>query len=115
MSKYSARLSPSLFIAAAFVLACAHRTAPSSKSGAIRPAAPGTVTADEQARQAAGSLEQMLAGRISGVKVTRAPGGGITVRIGGPTSFYARQDPLFIVDGVPIEGGPNGTLSWLSP
>ena len=57
----------------------------------------------------------MLAGRISGVKVTRAPGGGITVRIGGPTSFYARQDPLFIVDGVPIEGGPNGTLSWLSP
>jgi TonB-dependent SusC/RagA subfamily outer membrane receptor len=56
-----------------------------------------------------------LAGRISGVTVTPAPGGGIVVRIGGPRSFYSSEDPLFIVDGVPIEAGPNGTLSWLNP
>jgi len=46
--------------------------------------------------------------------VTAAPGGGIVVRIGGPKSFYANEDPLFVVDGVPITG-TNGTLSWLNP
>jgi iron complex outermembrane receptor protein len=73
------------------------------------------MTADEQARQSATSLDQLLAGRISGVIVTPAVGGGIIVRIGGPTSFYSRQDPLFVVDGVPIEASSGGSLSWLSP
>ena len=57
----------------------------------------------------------MLAGRISGVIVTPAPGGGIMVRIGGPKSFFSNEDPLFVVDGVPIEAGRNGTLGWLNP
>ena len=62
------------------------------------------------------SLEQLLAGRISGVIVTAvSPGGGISVRISGPTSFSLNQQPLYVVDGVPIEPGPNGTLSWLNP
>jgi TonB-dependent SusC/RagA subfamily outer membrane receptor len=56
-----------------------------------------------------------LAGRIAGVTVTRAAGGGISVRIGGPQSFYLSSEPLFVVDDVPIEAGPNGTLSWLDP
>lgn len=61
------------------------------------------------------TLEQLLAGRVAGVIVTRARGGGITVRIGGPNSFSMTEDPLFVVDGVPIEVGPSGTLSWLNP
>ena len=77
-------------------------------------AAPNEVTADEDARAGAQTLEQMLAGRISGVTVTAAPGGGIIVRFAGPTSFYAGQDPLFVIDGVPMEVRA-GTLAWLSP
>ena len=61
------------------------------------------------------TLEQLLAGRVAGVIVTPARGGGITVRIGGPNSFSLKEDPLFVVDGVPIEVGPSGTLSWLNP
>jgi TonB-dependent SusC/RagA subfamily outer membrane receptor len=61
------------------------------------------------------SIEQMLAGRVAGVTVTRAPGGGIQVRIGGPTSFWLSQEPLYVVDDVPVEPGENGTLSWLNP
>jgi len=57
----------------------------------------------------------MLAGRIAGVTVTATPGGGISVRISGPTSFRLSQEPLYVVDGVPIQAGPNGTLSWLNP
>jgi TonB-dependent SusC/RagA subfamily outer membrane receptor len=61
------------------------------------------------------SLAQMLAGRVSGVVVTAAPNGGISVLISGPRSFSLPQEPLFVVDGVPVEAGPNGTLGWLNP
>jgi iron complex outermembrane receptor protein len=58
----------------------------------------------------------MLAGRISGVSVTPAPGGGISVRMaGGGTSFYSGQEPLIVVDGVAVNPGPNGSLNWLNP
>jgi TonB-dependent starch-binding outer membrane protein SusC len=78
------------------------------------PPAPNEVTADEGARAGAQSLDDMLSGRIAGVNVWAAPGGGIIVRFAGPTSFYSSQDPLFVVDGVPVQA-QRGTLSWLSP
>ena len=57
-------------------------------------------------------MEQMLAGRISGVTVSPAPGGGIVVRF-ATTSFYSGQEPLFVIDGAPVEV-QRGTLTWLS-
>ena len=98
------------------LLAC---SGPKQQSGTEpRPApprpAPNEVTADEEARTGAQTLEQMLAGRISGVTVMAAPGGGLIVRFAGPTSFYAGQEPLFVIDGVPTEVRA-GNLSWLSP
>jgi TonB-dependent starch-binding outer membrane protein SusC len=77
------------------------------------PPAPNEVRSDEEARQGAQSLDQMLAGRIAGVTVYSAPGGGIVVRFAGPTSFYSGQEPLFVIDGVPTEVR-RGTLTWLS-
>jgi iron complex outermembrane receptor protein len=61
------------------------------------------------------SLEQLLAGRIAGVMVTRAPSGGISVLVRGPSSFYLTDEPLYVVDGVPIEPGRGGTLAWINP
>lgn len=78
------------------------------------PPAPNEVRSDEDARQGAQTLDQLLAGRISGVVVYSAPGGGIVVRFSGPTSFYSGQEPLFVIDGVPTEV-QRGTLTWLSP
>jgi TonB-dependent SusC/RagA subfamily outer membrane receptor len=78
------------------------------------PPAPNVVQADEDARQGAETLDQMLAGRIAGVTVYAAPGGGLVVRFAGPTSFYSGQEPLFVIDGVPTEV-QRGTLAWLSP
>src|SRR2546426_11945029 len=119
MTSYPARALPSFLLLAA-LLACAHRPDLSGlnvspDSSVAPPPAASTVSSEEQARQPATSLEQLLAGRISGVTVTPAPGGGIVVRIGGPKSFYSNEDPLFIVDGVPIERVFNGTLNWLNP
>jgi iron complex outermembrane receptor protein len=67
----------------------------------------------ESARERSTTLVQLLEGRLAGVTVSPAPDGGIVVRMGGPTSFYSNQNPLFVVDGVPVEVG--NTLSWLDP
>src|SRR5882757_7048638 len=94
-------LSVGLALLAGAITACAH--------------APATSTAPPaQAPPPVGSLAQMLAGRISGVVVTRAANGGISVRMSGPTSFFLTHEPLYVVDGQPVEAGPNGTLSWLN-
>lgn len=98
------------------LLACARpatQNEPRPRAAPPPPAA-NEVNASEDARQGAGSLDQLLAGRISGVTVWAAPGGGIIVRFAGPTSFYAGQEPLFVIDGIPTEV-QRGTLSWLSP
>ena len=104
-------------VSAVLMLACS-RNRESAEGPAPRaappPPAPNEVTADEDARAGAQSLDDMLGGRIAGVNVWAAPGGGIIVRFAGPTSFYSSQDPLFVVDGVPVQAS-RGTLSWLSP
>jgi len=116
MTWYPTRALPSLAIVAGLVLACAPKAGveTSQVSPIPPPPSPGSMSADEAARDGSRSLEQLLAGRLSGVTVYRAPGGGIIVRMGGPTSFYSDQSPLFVVDGVPVEGS-RSTLSWLDP
>jgi iron complex outermembrane receptor protein len=106
--------------ATALALACSHRQGASKPDApppapAVSPVAqPNTVSTDEQARSDARTLEQILAGRIAGVTVAAAPGGGIVVRFTGAQSFYSGADPLFMVDGVPVTA-QGGTLSWLNP
>lgn len=56
------------------------------------------------------SAPQMLQGRAAGVDVVHAgnkPGAGVTVRVRGRRSFNAGNDPLYVVDGIPISGGFN--------
>uniref|UniRef100_F4CFM7 TonB-dependent receptor plug n=1 Tax=Sphingobacterium sp. (strain 21) TaxID=743722 RepID=F4CFM7_SPHS2 len=51
---------------------------------------------------------QALQGRAAGVFVTNTnnkPGGAATVRIRGNRSFSAGNDPLYVIDGIPITGG----------
>ena len=115
MHWYPSTALPSVALIAT-LLGCAHRPAEQSDGAPTPPSTPQprTVSTDEPARQGAASLEHILAGRISGVYVTPAPGGGIIVRMAGPTSFYAGQEPLYVVDGTPINVN-HGTLSWISP
>lgn len=54
--------------------------------------------------------QQALQGRIAGVNVaaqTGAPGAPISVRIRGINSISLSNDPLYIVDGIPVEGALN--------
>ena len=52
------------------------------------------------------SPQELLQGRTAGVQVIRnngEPGAGSTVRIRGGTSINASNDPLYVIDGVPID------------
>ncbi len=51
------------------------------------------------------NLTQALQGRIAGVEVFASsfkPGAGSRVRIRGDRSLYATNDPLYVVDGIPV-------------
>jgi TonB-dependent starch-binding outer membrane protein SusC len=59
--------------------------------------------------------EQLLQGRTPGVSVTPSsgePGAAATITIRGSASIRGNQEPLYVVDGVPISGGgTSGTSS----
>ncbi len=51
------------------------------------------------------SLEQALEGKMAGVSVTQstgAPGGAISINIRGTSSISAGNEPLYVVDGLPV-------------
>lgn len=53
------------------------------------------------------SLDQMLIGQVAGVAVTQqtgAPGTISKIRIRGTASLNGAQDPLWVLDGLPLEG-----------
>jgi TonB-dependent starch-binding outer membrane protein SusC len=62
--------------------------------------------------------EQLIMGKVAGVKINTndgAPGSGSTIRMRGGTSINASNDPLIVIDGVPIDnGGIAGVANPLS-
>ena len=96
---------------------CAHRN--TSASAAPPPASTSppnsTVTSEDIAKAPGQSVEQMLMGRFPGVEVTRTPDGGFAVRIRGGSSIRSGNTPLYVLDGVAIEPGPNGYLTGVNP
>jgi len=56
------------------------------------------------------SPDQLITGKVAGVQITAnsgEPGGQSTVRIRGGTSITAGNDPLYVIDGVPIDNSPH--------
>lgn len=52
--------------------------------------------------------EQLIQGKTAGVQISEAsgePGGGVAIRIRGNNSVRSGNNPLFVVDGVPLAGG----------
>ncbi|MBC7493697.1 MAG: TonB-dependent receptor plug domain-containing protein, partial [Flavobacterium sp.] len=63
------------------------------------------------------TTENLLNGRIAGVTVNTsgAPGSGSEIRIRGGASLNASNDPLIVIDGLPIENKTNtGSTSFLA-
>ncbi|MET0634792.1 MAG: TonB-dependent receptor [Chitinophagaceae bacterium] len=72
-------------------------------------------------RGAISTPEQMITGKVAGVSITSnsgQPGAGSTIRIRGGSSLSASNDPLIVVDGVPLENsnipGASNQLSLIN-
>lgn len=64
-----------------------------------------SVKTDIAANQAISTAEQALVGRVAGVRVTPdfSPGGSVSIQIRGANSMMGGVEPLYVVDGFPIE------------
>ncbi|WP_319591606.1 TonB-dependent receptor [uncultured Draconibacterium sp.] len=80
------------------------------------------VSSDDFNQGAITSPQELVTGKIAGVQITNsggAPGEGSTIRIRGGSSLSASNDPLIVIDGVPIssEGvsGMRNPLNMIHP
>jgi len=67
------------------------------------------------------SPDQLIAGKVAGVQITPSsgePGGQTSIKIRGGTSINASNEPLFVIDGVPIQNdafSPGGFSDGRNP
>jgi TonB-dependent SusC/RagA subfamily outer membrane receptor len=111
---FSAVLPVGMALAVGLIAGCAH----SSETRQTTPPTPqGSVVTSEDIERTAptGPIEKVLEGRVAGVTVTRTDGGGIAVRIRGVSSFLGGNEPLYVLDGIPIQPGPGGSLTGINP
>ena len=67
-----------------------------------------TVTSDVIAEAPVTSVDKMLTGKMAGVQVTASsgqPGASSEIRVRGISSINAGNDPLWVVDGIPVMTG----------
>ena len=72
------------------------------------------ISAEELEGVHAASIDDALQGRLSGVDIvgsTGNPGGGMSIRIRGLSSINGDNQPLIVVDGIPVENSVGATSS----
>ena len=81
-----------------------------------------TLKVNSETKGFATNAQDMLVGKVAGVTVTTeggSPSGGAVIRIRGGSSLSASNDPLFIIDGVPIDNsgiaGSGNILNTINP
>ena len=63
------------------------------------------------------SAQQLMQGAFAGVNIAQnsgKPGGSTTIRVRGGTSVNASNDPLYVIDGVPIDANAGAGQSNIS-
>ena len=72
------------------------------------------LTEENMNKSVATSPIEMMQGRVAGVNITQnngEPGAGMSVRIRGSNSIRSGQEPLYVIDGIPLDNAditPNG-------
>ena len=85
------------------VLGCSHSRDTTTK---IQPRRAPGLTAEDIARSPGVPVEQLLASRVPGIMIARASDGRTVMMVRGQSSLQP-QEPLFIVDGVPLGSAAN--------
>jgi TonB-dependent SusC/RagA subfamily outer membrane receptor len=100
-------------------LACATRQA-SRAPAPVRAAERATVgdgvlTSRDVDRQHVSRIEELIRGRVAGVEVIPLANGDYTLRIRGTHSIYGSNEPLIVLDGMPLSGSVRDALRSINP
>lgn len=102
-------------IFALLVAGCSHRHAGSQASEATetpRPKSDGIViTAEDIQRSPGMTVEQLVIAHVPGASLSHAPDGHPILRLRGQTTILGDENPLIIVNDVPLDPNASGNLS----
>jgi TonB-dependent starch-binding outer membrane protein SusC len=103
-----------------FAAACSHQrnATGEGRAGEVEPATavPHSVMTSEEIERAPGrSLAQLLSDRFPGVTVTERSDGGLSIRIRGVSSLMSNNQPLCMVDDVPMDLEHGANLRAINP
>lgn len=73
------------------------------------------VTSEDFDRSPDQSIEQELEAHVPGITLTQNANGSVSIRIRGINTFMGSTEPLYVIDGVPIQAGPSGGLVGINP
>jgi len=96
----------------ATLAACSHKAKTNSTPS---PARGADVTADDMRNAPERSIEQQLMAKVPGITVSRTPSGSLAIHIRGGTSLLGNNNPLYVVDGLAVESGPDGEMPDINP
>jgi TonB-dependent SusC/RagA subfamily outer membrane receptor len=85
-----------------------------SRRSVEEPRDPNVVDAEDVGGRSIARVEDMLRGQVAGVDVYETPN-GLVIRIRGVNTFAGKADPLFVIDGLPLEPGIDGALTGINP
>lgn len=80
-----------------------------------------SVSSDKFNRGAITGAQELISGKVPGVSITTdgGPGNGAKIRIRGVSSITASNDPLIVIDGVPVDNnsisGGRNILNTINP
>lgn len=119
MPSFSPRAMLHCGLLVGLISGCAHGIAtpqPEAEPAALAPQTSGTiVTSDDLDRSPAEPIERILAARVPGLIIMHTPDGGLAIRIRGQTTINGNTEPLYVIDGLPVQPGPGGGLTGINP
>ena len=116
---FSPRVAAACGLLAGLISGCASgNTAlpdPTPSSVAGNSPAGTIVTSDDLDRTPVESIERALAAKVPGVYISHTADGSIAIRIRGNSSITGSNEPLYVIDGTPVNAGPGGSLTGVNP
>ena len=112
---FSPRMAVSCGLLAGLLSGCASGN-PAPRDPTSRNNDGGTiVTAEDLDRTPVESIERALASKVPGVFISHTADGSIAIRIRGNSSIEGSNEPLYVIDGTPVNAGPGGSLTGINP
>lgn len=99
-------------LVAGVLTACSHGAKPATSTP---PARGDDVTAQDLRTSPERSIEQQLMAKVPGITVSRTSSGALAIRIRGGGSLNGNNSPLYVVDGLAVEAGPEGEMPGINP